>query len=570
MLPSYRFRWAFYLLILSFLSCTEIWNPNYKIGKKFAIATDHPLASEAGRDIYKSGGNYVDAYVAASFVISVVRPQSTGLGGGGFAIVHSAKDQDTKTFDFRERAAKLSKKKMYLDENGKVIGKESLFGYRSVAVPGFVLGMLELHSKYGHLPIAQVLEPAYRIAKDGFEVYPDLESAIEKSQKEMNPAMKKVFLPDGKPLKKGSLLVQKDLAETIQRIIKNGELEFREGESIQKIVQSMKDNFGILSMEDFHNYKVKIQDPIHIKYRGLDIYSQPPPSSAVFLFQILLILEKENLLSLKESSPVSYYQFLAEAMRLGYKDRSLFGGDPEFTKISVPDLLKESRIKEYYETIQSSIAEQNKMDSLNDNSILPKNVPETLESYNTTHISIIDREGNSVSSTHSVNYIFGSRILVPGTGIILNDTMDDFAISPNASNAYGLIGGEANSIAPGKTPLSSMSPILVFQDSKIKYAIGAPGGSFIPNAILQTLVNRWDLKQSIFQAVASPRIHHQYSPDLLFAEEDLKSSLKKLEDKSYTIKYTTSRAKVFYVERGEDGRLHAVSDPRGQGVPSVY
>jgi gamma-glutamyltranspeptidase/glutathione hydrolase len=570
MLPSYRFRWAIYFLILSILSCTEVWNPNYKIGKKFAIATDHPLASEAGKDIYKSGGNFIDAFVAASFVISVVRPQSTGLGGGGFAIVHSAKDQNTKTFDFRERAAKLSKKKMYLDKNGKVIGKESLFGHSSVAVPGFVPGMLELHSKYGLLPISQVLEPAYRIATDGFEVYPDLESAIEKSKKEMNPAMKKVFLLDGKPLKKGSLLVQKDLAETIQRIIKNGDLEFREGESIQKIVQSMKDNSGILSMEDFRNYKVKIQDPIHIQYRGLDIYSQPPPSSAVFLFQILLMLEKEKLLSLKDSRPVAYYQFLAEAMRFGYKDRSLFGGDPEFTKISVPDLLKESRIKEYYYMVQSSIEKQNKNDSLNNKSTLPKNVPETLESYNTTHISIIDGEGNSVSSTHSINYIFGSRILVPGTGIILNDTMDDFAISPNASNAYGLIGGDANSIAPGKTPLSSMSPILVFQDDKIKYAIGAPGGSFIPNAIIQTLVNRWDFKLSPFESVESPRIHHQYSPDILFAEEELKDSLKSLDNTYYTIQYTSSRAKVFYVERGDDGRLHAVSDPRGQGVPSVY
>lgn len=567
MLPNflgYSFRTGLLILVMTglclglLLTCKFSSNKNYLVGDQFAIATDHPLASQAGKEAFQQGGNVVDAFVAASFAISVLRPQSTGLAGGGFALVHTRESGKTVGFDFRERAPGLARPRMYLGIDGKPIGRESLFGWKSVAVPGMVPGLLRIHAQYGKLSRKQVVQFAFRLADEGFTIYPDLESAIRNSEKEMNPAMRKIFLPKGKPLTAGSVLIQKDLAQVLSRIIQNGEEEFRTGETSQLILAGMAEHNGYLRASDLETYSVEEVEPIRLNYREYLLEGFPPPSSALFLYQILSLLEIENLQTMKKNNPNDFYRFLVEAMRYGYLNRSVYGGDPRFISIPATSLLsKDSIHRAYAETKKLPQSKQK------------ATIPETMESYNTTHISVMDSQGNTVSSTHSINYIFGSRVVVEGTGLVLNDTMDDFSISPNIPNAYGLVGALANQIEAGKTPLSSMSPTIVWKEGKVFLSLGAPGGSYIPNAILQTLVNRLDFGLSPYESVASPRIHHQFQPDLVFWEQGLEDTASYLEGVGYETKFSQNRAKVFYVERGEDGRIHAVSDPRGQGIPAV-
>jgi len=542
-------------------SCKEQKSNYYASGRTFAIATDHALASEAGKKIFQSGGNVFDAYVAASFAISVLRPQSTGLAGGGFALVKSAKTGKIEAYDFRERAPQLADEKMYLDSKGNVIENQSLFGYKAIGIPGNVKGLLSIHNKYGYLSLEQVLDPAYRLANEGFSVYEDLHTAIEKSKDDMNPAARNIFLRKGEALKTGSVLVQKDLANTIQNIILHGEREFYELETAAKIVKAMRVNQGIISLKDLKDYKVIQRKPLSINFKQYEIISFPPPSSGVFLFEILKFLENQDIKSLNDESPLDYYRMLVESMRIGYQDRSIHGGDPDFSLVPVDSLLSQDYLTD--RTMEVLAKSKAQVDSSGE-------MPKTLESYNTTHISVIDSMGNAVSSTHSVNYIFGSRIVIPGTGLIMNDTMDDFATSVGTSNAYGLVGGIKNLIKPNKTPLSSMSPTFIQENGQLRIALGAPGGSFIPTAILQTILNRLEFNMNPYESVASPRVHHQFQPNLVFAEEELSSKIKSMEEFGYKFKFTPNRAKVFMVEREKSGLLHAVSDPRGQGVPAAY
>lgn len=546
----------------SFLTlCKAKDSSSYASGNTFAIATDHALASEAGKIVFQKGGNVFDAYVAASFAISVLRPQSTGLAGGGFALVKSAKSGSIEAYDFRERAPQLASENMYLDSKGEIIENQSLFGYKAVGVPGNVKGLLSIHKRYGYLSLEQVLEPALRLANEGFSVYEDLHIAIDKSKEEMNDAARSIFLRNGNALKTGSVLVQKDLGNTIQKIILNGEKEFYELETANSIVRSMQLNKGLISLKDLKDYKVIERKPLKITYKQYEIISFPPPSSGVFLFEILKFLEHQNIQSLFTDDPTAYYRLLIEAMKQGYEDRSIHGGDPDFSFVPVEALLS----RDYLADRTIEVLRKSRADVKSSGEI-----PKTLESYNTTHISVMDSMGNAVSSTHSVNYIFGSRIVIPGTGLIMNDTMDDFATSVGSSNAYGLVGGSKNLIEANKTPLSSMSPTFIQENGQMLIAIGAPGGSFIPTAILQTILNRLEFAMSPYEAVASPRVHHQNQPNFVFAEQNLSNKLKALEEFGYKFKFTENRAKVFMVEREKNGHLHAVSDPRGQGTPSAY
>jgi gamma-glutamyltranspeptidase/glutathione hydrolase len=542
-------------------TCYKEDNLFYASGSKFAIATDHVLASEIGKSVYQKGGNVFDAFVASSFAISVLRPQSTGLAGGGFALIKTAKDGKIIALDFRERAPGLSNTKTFFNSNGELIENSSLFGAKSIAIPGNVKGLLEIHKRFGKLSRTEVMEPARLLAENGFDMYEDLNQAIEKSAKEMNPAMQKIFLKNGKPLKVGELLVQKDLANTIHEIMINGEEEFYRGNTSKKIINLIKENNGILTANDFLNYKVIEREPISIEYKNKKILSFPPPSSGVFLLEALKILEEENLQKLYKKDPNVYFRLLIETMKISYKDRFLFGSDPNYKKVPTEMLLSEKNILN-----KRKIILMNSKSNVESSGESPK----TLESYNTTHISVMDNYGNVVTSTQSINYIFGSRMVAPGTGLVLNDTMDDFTISLNEGNAYGLIGGKNNLIEPGKTPLSSMSPTIVLENDKVELALGAPGGSFIPNAILQTIIQSIDFNKSLKDSVAYSRIHHQYRPDLLFVEKDLHDELKPLVTKGFKIKISPNKAKVFAVEQTKDGKIHAVSDPRGQGIPSAY
>ncbi|WCL51135.1 gamma-glutamyltransferase [Leptospira sp. GIMC2001] len=552
------------MIVMLILACKSSNTAFAQTGNEFAIATDHPLASQAGKQIYNAGGNVIDAFVAASFAISVLRPQSTSLAGGGFALIHWEKSQVTKAFDFRERAPMRASRKMYLNADNSVKPQASLFGFGSVAVPGNVRGLLDIHEKYGRLTREQVLTPSLRLAEEGFTVYPDLAEAIEKSQEQMSDDMKSIFSNQGRLLKAGEVLVQKDLANTIRLIIQNGSQEFYELETSKKIIAAMRSGGGYITEEDLIRYKTIEREPIEVNYRDKKIISFPPPSSGVFLLEILSILNSQDLDQYKKENPIEFYRFFIEAMRQGYKDRSEYGGDPKFTNVPVDAILSSAYTADQFLQIKRIVLEKPKSNKKNTDQM-----PETLESYNTTHISVIDKEGNAVSSTQSLNYIFGSRVVAKGTGLVLNDTMDDFSVATGTPNAYGLVGGLANSIEPGKIPLSSMSPTIVLDDNKTWLVLGAPGGSFIPTAILNTLVNRIDFDMSYSDSVSSLRVHHQYKPDLVFAEEGLNKDLEPLEKYGYKMKFTPNRAKVFLVEKDRNGRLHAVSDPRGQGIPAV-
>jgi len=530
-------------------------------GNEFIISTDHPLASKAGIDAWKAGGNVVDAFVSASFAVSVVRPQSTGLLGGGFAIVHFPGKKIKKAFDFRERSPKKGKAELYLDQDGKPIPGKTLNGPYAAGVPGIIQGLVLIQKKYGKLPLEKVIEPALGFARRGFPVYLDLAKTIEFNWKHMNPEMKSIFGKEDRPLREGENLIQEDLAQVLERIQTNGDLEIRRGVTAEKIVSYYSGFDQFMDANDLDSYQVFESEPIAGTAFGKTLLTMPPPSSGVHM---LTIFQTWNELNLKKNLPAGETGKiinLTEAMRVGYRDRADFGGDPRFTNVDVAKFLSVDYAKSEANEIEKKIvsgAWANGSSSLKQ------------ESYNTTHISILDKEGNAVSSTQSVNGSLGAKVVVPGTGLILNNTMDDFSVAPGVPNLYKLVGSEANKIAPGKTPLSSMSPsILLDENGKSEIVIGAPGGSQIPTTIINTLIRYKKDGYSLYESASYPRLHHQFQPDILFVEPELKSVFPEANLPFYKVQYIRHRAKVFAVAR-EGDKLIGVSDPRGEGIPLSF
>ncbi|MGQ2869057.1 gamma-glutamyltransferase, partial [Leptospira santarosai] len=413
--------------------------------KNLMIATDSPEATQAGIEVGSLGGNVVDVAVATSFAISVTRPHSTGLGGGGFLVLYLKEFPEPIAFDFRERAPNAASRDMYKRKPKE----DSLLGFRAVGVPGNVAGLVQIQKRYGKLSLKTVISPAIRLAEKGFPMYPDLQSAIQKSSKDMDREMKGIFLPGGKVPELKNILVQKDLANSLKLISETGEKEFYRGKIANAITTAMKANGGLITSQDLNDFKVIEKKTLKTKYHDYTIYTMPPPSSGIHLLTMLSMLEKESLKETYEKDPALYYHFVAEVMRRGYADRAVFGGDSAFTKIPIDRLLSKKYAEEKISDFDPKIAS-------NSSSFL-KTLNFGAESPQTTHISVMDREGNSVSTTQSINFRFGASVVAPGTGIVLNDTMDDFSRVPGEPNVYGLIGAEANSILPKKTPLSSMS-----------------------------------------------------------------------------------------------------------------
>ncbi|TGN08135.1 gamma-glutamyltransferase [Leptospira ilyithenensis] len=527
-------------------------------GNEFVISTDHPLASRAGIEAWKAGGNVVDAFVSASFAVSIVRPQSTGLLGGGFAIVHFPGKKIRKAFDFRERSPKNGKAELYVDKDGKPIPGKTLNGPYAAGVPGMIQGLVLIQKKYGKLPLEKVIESAIGYARQGFPIYSDLARSIESNWKHMNPEMQFIFGKENRPLREGETLVQEDLAKVLERIQTNGDSEIRKGITAEKMAAYYSQFENYMDANDLETYQVYESEPISGTAFGKTLLTMPPPSSGVHL---ITILQTWNELNQKKSLPtgeIGKTINLTEAMRVGYKDRSDFGGDPRFTNVDVSKFISDEYAKSEANEIERKIV-----------SGAWSNVSGNLksESYNTTHISILDKEGNAVSSTQSVNGILGAKVVVPGTGLILNNTMDDFSVAPGVPNLYKLIGSEANKIAPGKTPLSSMSPsILLDEKGKSEIVIGAPGGSQIPTTIINTLIRYKKDGYSLYESASYPRLHHQFQPDVLFVEPELKSVFPEANLPFYKVQYIRHRAKVFAVAR-EGDKLIGVSDPRGEGIP---
>ncbi|URD68778.1 gamma-glutamyltransferase [Leptospira borgpetersenii] len=523
--------------------------------KNLMIATDSPEATQAGIEVGLLGGNVVDVAVATSFAISVTRPHSTGLGGGGFLILYLKKFSEPIAFDFRERAPNAASRDMYK----KKPKEDSLLGFRAVGVPGNVAGLVQIQKRYGKLSLKTVISPAIRLAEKGFPMYPDLQSAIQKSSKDMDQEMKGIFLPGGRVPELKSILVQKDLANSLKLISETGEKEFYHGKIADAITTAMKANGGLITSQDLSDFKVIEKKTLKTKYRDYTIYTMPPPSSGIHLLTMLSMLEKEPLKEMYEKDPALYYHFVTEVMRRGYADRAVFGGDSAFTRIPVDRLLSKKYAEEKISDFDPKIASSS--------SSFLKTLNFGVESPQTTHISVMDREGNSVSTTQSINFRFGASVVAPGTGIVLNDTMDDFSRAPGEPNVYGLIGAEANSILPKKTPLSSMSPTIVFKGKESFLTTGAPGGAYIINAVLQSLVYNLDFNLTLYESVARGRIHHQLFPDAVFIEKSVneRNVFDGLSSKKHDIRIAPNFAKLFSVKR-ENGMLYGASDPRGEGA----
>ncbi|AEF44126.1 gamma-glutamyltransferase [Serratia sp. AS12] len=507
-------KWSKPLTMAALLVSSSLYaasNPAVEAKNGMVVTSQH-LASQVGVDILKLGGNAIDAAVAVGYAQAVVNPCCGNIGGGGFMTVHLADGTDT-FINFRETAPAAASANMYLDAEGNVKKGASLYGYLAAGVPGTVLGMETARQKYGKLSREQVMGPAIKLAREGFVLTRAdtdiLDTTVARFKQD--PESAKIFLrPDGTALQPGDRLVQSDLANTLEAIAKDGPDAFYKGKIPQAVEAAAKQGGGILTATDFANYKVTETPPITCSYRGYKFVSAPPPSSGgVTLCEILNVVEGYDLKSRGFNSAATIHT-LTEAMRHAYMDRNTYLGDPEFIKNPIDRLVSKS----YAEEIRKKIVADKATPSEN---VQPGMEPH--EKPETTHYSIVDHDGNAVSTTYTVNGRFGAVVIAPGTGFFLNDEMDDFTVKVGEKNLYGLVQGTANSIAPGKRPLSSMSPTLVTKDNKIFMVLGSPGGSRIITITLQTALNVIDHGMAPQEAVDAPRIHHQWLPDEVYYEQ---------------------------------------------------
>ncbi len=525
------------------------------------VATQESTATRIGVDILKKGGNAVDAAVAVGFALAVTLPRAGSIGGGGFMMVHMVKSGKTVAIDYREMAPAGASGDMYLDAEGNVDKQRARFSYLSTGVPGAVAGMALALEKYGTMSLAQVMAPAIYLARNGIPVTPQMANALHRRQKRLSkhPATVRIFLDDdGTTLASGEQLVQKDLAGTLTQIAEQGPDAFYRGDIARKIAADMAANGGLITIDDLKNYRAVVREPVHGTYRGYDIFSMPPPSSGgVHVIQLLNILEDYPIAFLGHNSADTIH-LMAEAMKHAYADRSRYLGDPDYWKVPVAGLISKAYAAQLRERISLHYATPSK-------DIKPGD-PLPYESNETTHFSIMDSAGNVVSNTYTLNFSFGSGIVAAGTGILLNNEMDDFSAKPGVPNAFGLIGGEANAIEPGKRPLSSMTPTIVFKDGKAYFATGSPGGSRIITTTLQIIMNVVDHDMNIAAATAAPRIHHQWLPDKLRVEVGISNdTLDLLSAMGHDLEIGNVMGSTQTVMRIDGGFLGA-SDPRRVGA----
>lgn len=534
-------------------------------GKEYMIATQGDATTKAAKFVFDQGGNIYDAAVAASFAISVERPHSTGIGGGGFMLLHNGKTGESSAVDFREMAPNMASKSMFLDKKQKQIKDKSLTGPFAVGVPGVVAGVLSVHKKYGKLPLRIVMKPAIDLARNGMPVYPALAEAMQSEAKRLCQfaGAKKIFLKDNcKAYNPGEVLYQKDLANTLERISVGGEDEFYRGKTASLIVQNQKEYHGLIKSKDLKNYKVKFRDPVKGEYRGYKIISMPPPSSGgTHIIQILNILENFSLKELGPQNPKSIH-LTASAMQLAFADRASHMGDSDFNPIPVDELVS----KNYAKKLSSYISEDRAIPSQNLQNKLQKTLK---ESDHTTHFTIMDKDGNVITSTQTINGWFGSAMVADGTGIVMNNEMDDFASHVGGTNLFGAIGGKNNLVEPRKRPLSSMSPTIVFDHSnRPMLALGTPSGTRILTCVMQTVLNVLEYEMPLWEAVSATRYHHQWYPEEIRIgppgfSNDIENELTRY---GHKISHKSLGCKVQAIRREEDGRLHGVSDPREEGM----
>ena len=534
------------------------------ITEKAMVVSARNEASKIGAEIMKQGGNAFDAMIATELALAVSYPQAGNIGGGGFMVFRKA-NGEVGSLDYREKAPINATKDMYLDAAGNVIDGKSTSTAFSIGIPGTIAGMFAVHDRFGSLPMNKLLEPIIELAEKGVVV-------TEKDEKNLAAYRQDFIKRNGenslfsKIYKKGDRIIYSALAETLKRISINGRSEFYNGETGKKLVEYIKEKGGIISMNDLEKYEAKWREPIRFKYNELEIISMAPPSSGgITLGQIMKMIAPFSISEMGHNS-VETIQIITEAERRAYADRNYFLGDPDFVEIPISKLLDDDYLR-----IRMSTFSYNKATLSSD--IAPGSI-EFKESPQTTHYSIVDSFGNAVSVTTTLNDNYGSKYYCDTLGFFLNNQMDDFSAKAGVPNLYGLIGGKANSIAPEKRMLSSMTPSIVEKNGNLFKVLGTPGGSTIITSVLQTILNVYDFKMGMQEAVNSPRFHHQWIPDVITFEPNgfSSSTLKKLKEKGYIIseKNNTIIGKVDAILKMTNGKLEAGADKRGDDAADGY
>ncbi len=526
------------------------------------VSSQEQLATWVGLSILEQGGNAVDAAVAVGFALAVTLPRAGNLGGGGFMLVHLAERGETLAIDYREMAPAAASRDMYLDADGNAVSRLSRYHGLAIGVPGSVAGLELALARFGTMGLEQVIEPAVTLA-EGMAVSVGLADALKALQERLKtwPATAAIFFkPDGSPYEPGETLVQADLARTLRTIAEQGSAGFYQGPTAEKIVAAVQAAGGIMTLEDLAGYQAKIREPVAGDYRGYRVLSMPPPSSGgTHIVQLLNILEGYPIgyLGLNGAETI---HLMAEAMKLAYADRSLYLGDSDFTPVPVAGLTS----KAYAAALRERI---DRFHATPSSAIRPGD-PAPYESNETTHYSIVDAAGNAVANTYTLNFSYGMGMVAEGTGVLMNNEMDDFSAKPGVPNALGLIGGEANAVAPGKRPLSSMSPTIVMKEGRPYLVTGSPGGSRIITTVLQVILNVIDHGLNIAEATVAPRIHHQWLPDVLRVEQGLSPDTLRLlaaMGHQVDVRSAMGSAQSVMIDPASDLRFGA-SDPRRVGA----
>jgi gamma-glutamyltranspeptidase / glutathione hydrolase len=532
------------------------------------VTSAHPIASQVGLNILQQGGNAVDAAVATTLAISVVEPFSAGIGGGGFLLFHEAKTGEMRTLDFRERAPLKATADMYLDAQGAVIPKASVNGYKAVAVPGTIAGLADLHQRYGKLPWKQLVEPSVQLAQQGFPVTARYQQALKWRSAAMPPGSiaAKIFLPQGKPLQLGDRIIQTDLAKTLAAVGEDPQ-NFYQGPIAQAIVQDMQAHQGLITLQDLKQYRPIWRDPVCGPFQQYRVCSMPPPSSGgVHLLQMLNLVDGKAMKQWGWHHPDAMHR-LIESMRIAYADRATHLGDPDFVKVPVQALIS----PKYAELRRSQIDPQQAKPAV---TATPPELLQKIqaESSETSHLTVVDADRNAISLTFTINLSFGAGVVAEGTGIVLNNEMDDFATAPNTPNAFGLTGNTANAIAPRKTPLSSMTPTIVTENGQLRLAVGAPGGSTIITTVLQVLLNDLVYDMDIQRAIAAPRLHQQWLPETTRLDrwgfDPL--TVAELQKRGQKLEMREPWGNANGIEMLPDRTLAGAADPRGEGIAAGY
>ncbi len=553
-------------IILILISISSVSHAQLSRSRNGMVTSASDLATKVGVEILQQGGNAIDAAVAVGFALAVTYPAAGNLGGGGF-IVFWRNDGFTTTIDFREKAPSKAHRDMYLDSSGNPIPNLSQEGATSVGIPGSVDGLVYAHKKYGKLKFVDVIEPAIKLAKNGFKLSFDLARSINSNYEKFikYESSKKVFTKNGEKFQEGDLFVQKDLAKTLELIKKYGRKGFYEGETAELIVKQIQKLGGYITLEDLKNYHCVERQPVVGEYRGYKIISMGPPSSGgVAIIEALNILENLNLKKDDyQSSP--YIHYLIETLKRVYFDRAEYLGDSDFVYVPVQRLISKDYAKKLFEQINPEKA--TRFEEVNTKTAFE------YESLETTHYSVIDKDGNAVSVTTTINSSYGSSIVVDGAGFLLNNEMDDFSIKPGVQNQFGLIGKEANAIAPNKRMLSSMTPTIILKDNKPFLIVGSPGGSMIITTVLQVILNVVDFKMDLLCAVSFPRIHHQFIPEEVYCEDYAlsKDVTQKLESYGHKFRKRNFIGWVNAILVDEENKFYyGISDPRGYGLAMGY